>query len=367
MIPVARLNHAVLFVRDAQRSAEFYGRVFGFEIVSTEVGGSAIFMRAAGGANHHDLGLFSVGPEAPAHRAARPASTTWPGRCRASRTWPPPRAPSPRPVPWAGQATTASPSRSTAPIPMATSSRSCGAFHVRRGASTSGGASCCPWISRPSWPAGAERRRRPPRRADGGSRPPAGALPSAFGGQRQVVICSNCGTENRADRKFCLRCGTPLAVGCPNCGAANEPEAGFCGQCGHALAGASGAAASSSPAAFGPSTGLPSPTASGPSPVAERRLVSVLFADLVGFTALAEGRDAEETRELLSRYFELARDVDRPLRRDGREVHRRRGDGRLGRPRRPRGRRRARGAGRPRARGRGARPRRRASRHGPAS
>lgn len=64
-IPVARLNHAVLFVRDAQASAEFYGRLFGFEVVSTEFGGRAVFMRAAGGDNHHDLGLFSVGPEAP--------------------------------------------------------------------------------------------------------------------------------------------------------------------------------------------------------------------------------------------------------------------------------------------------------------
>ena len=44
-------------------------------------------------------------------------------------------------------------------------------------------------------------------------------------------------------------------------------------------------------------------------PIAERRLVSILFADLVGFTTLAEGRDAEETRELLSRYFELAGEV----------------------------------------------------------
>jgi predicted ATPase/class 3 adenylate cyclase len=42
-------------------------------------------------------------------------------------------------------------------------------------------------------------------------------------------------------------------------------------------------------------------------PIAERRLVSVLFADLVGFTALSESRDAEATRDLLSRYFELAR------------------------------------------------------------
>ncbi|HZM72489.1 MAG TPA: VOC family protein [Candidatus Polarisedimenticolia bacterium] len=63
-IPVANLNHAVLFVRDAERSAEFYGRVFGFEVVDN-IAGRAVFMRAAGGENHHDLGLFSVGPEAP--------------------------------------------------------------------------------------------------------------------------------------------------------------------------------------------------------------------------------------------------------------------------------------------------------------
>ena len=43
--------------------------------------------------------------------------------------------------------------------------------------------------------------------------------------------------------------------------------------------------------------------------VAERRLVSVLFADLVGFTTRSEDRDPEETRELLSRYFEVARRI----------------------------------------------------------
>lgn len=64
-IPVARLNHAVLFVRDATVSAEFYGRVFGFEVVASEFGGKAVFMRATGGGNHHDLGLFSVGESAP--------------------------------------------------------------------------------------------------------------------------------------------------------------------------------------------------------------------------------------------------------------------------------------------------------------
>ena len=64
-IPVARLNHAVLYVRDATKAAEFYGRVFGFEVVESAFGGRAVFMRAANGDNHHDLGLFSVGPDAP--------------------------------------------------------------------------------------------------------------------------------------------------------------------------------------------------------------------------------------------------------------------------------------------------------------
>jgi catechol-2,3-dioxygenase len=64
-IPVARLNHAVLYVRDATRAAEFYERVFGFEVVESAFGGRAVFMRAARGENHHDLGLFSVGPDAP--------------------------------------------------------------------------------------------------------------------------------------------------------------------------------------------------------------------------------------------------------------------------------------------------------------
>jgi len=70
-IPVARLNHAVLYVRDATASAAFYRDVLGFEIVENAFGGRAVFMRAGGGDNHHDLGLFSVGPDAP-----RPARGT---------------------------------------------------------------------------------------------------------------------------------------------------------------------------------------------------------------------------------------------------------------------------------------------------
>ena len=63
-INVARLNHAVLYVRDLDRAVEFYQRVFGFEMVS-RIRNFAAFLRAGNGENHHDLGLFAVGADAP--------------------------------------------------------------------------------------------------------------------------------------------------------------------------------------------------------------------------------------------------------------------------------------------------------------
>jgi catechol-2,3-dioxygenase len=63
MVAVRRLNHAVLFVSDVERSVRFYSQVFGFEVVA-RMGGQAAFLRAAGGDNHHDLGLFAA-PAAP--------------------------------------------------------------------------------------------------------------------------------------------------------------------------------------------------------------------------------------------------------------------------------------------------------------
>ncbi len=110
------------------------------------------------------------------------------------------------------------------------------------------------------------------------------------------MICPSCGTENKAGRKFCGGCAAPLAVICPSCGIANEPDMRFCGECATPLSG-------------------PPPGASGvldrslPGAVAERRLVSVLFADLVGFTPFAEERDAEDVRDTLTRYFAIATEV----------------------------------------------------------
>ena len=105
-----------------------------------------------------------------------------------------------------------------------------------------------------------------------------------------MTVCSSCGTENEPNRKFCGECGLALARACPSCGAANAPATKFCGECGSSLV------AGPSPVAVGAATAEP--------PAAERRLVSVLFADLVGFTTLSESRDSEDVRELLTRYFE---------------------------------------------------------------
>jgi class 3 adenylate cyclase/tetratricopeptide (TPR) repeat protein len=110
-----------------------------------------------------------------------------------------------------------------------------------------------------------------------------------------MAACLSCGAENPAGRKFCTHCGTPLYLSCPSCGSPIAGTERFCGECG-------------SPLTEAPPASRPAPTArTADQPVSERRLVSVLFADLVGFTSLSELRDAEEVRELLSRYFDTCR------------------------------------------------------------
>ena len=62
---VRKLNHAVLRVRDLERSLAFYHDVLGLETIA-RAGRVMAFMRAPGSENHHDLGLARVGPDAPA-------------------------------------------------------------------------------------------------------------------------------------------------------------------------------------------------------------------------------------------------------------------------------------------------------------
>ncbi|HZU72531.1 MAG TPA: VOC family protein, partial [Acidimicrobiales bacterium] len=64
-MPVQRLNHAVLYVRDADRSASFYEEALGFRRLGMGAGlRGAVFMQAPGSTNDHDLGLFSIGDAA---------------------------------------------------------------------------------------------------------------------------------------------------------------------------------------------------------------------------------------------------------------------------------------------------------------
>ena len=114
------------------------------------------------------------------------------------------------------------------------------------------------------------------------------------------MICPNCETANPPNASFCLECGSALG-GCPTCGAAVIPGAKFCSNCGTNLGGATGGGATA--AATDGSTGA----ASGVAAATERRVVTVLFADLVGFTTLSASRDPEVMRDLQDQYFERTR------------------------------------------------------------
>ena len=119
-----------------------------------------------------------------------------------------------------------------------------------------------------------------------------------------LVTCPACGSnDNRAGRKFCSDCGSRLPLNCPSCGAAlDRTTQKFCGECGQPL---NGTGVADAPAVAAEE---PSPAASA-APGGELRWVSVVFVDLVGFTAWSEDREPDVVRELLSGYFERARTV----------------------------------------------------------
>ncbi len=109
-----------------------------------------------------------------------------------------------------------------------------------------------------------------------------------------VVKCPNCGFENPEGFRFCGSCGVSLVQTCPKCGAEAPPGMRFCGSCGHAI---------EEPAGVVPPAVVQMPS--------ERRPVTILFADLVGFSTLAEHLDPEELRTLMTGTFaELTREVE---------------------------------------------------------
>ena len=111
--------------------------------------------------------------------------------------------------------------------------------------------------------------------------------------------CTACGTEAPPGMVFCGTCGSRLAKPCPSCGFESPEGFRFCGRCGSSLETTS---ARPIPEA------APVP-ARGEEERADRRLVTVMFADLVESTALSERLDPEELRDLVRRYQEVAERV----------------------------------------------------------
>ena len=115
--------------------------------------------------------------------------------------------------------------------------------------------------------------------------------------------CPNCQTVNPPTAKFCLECGRRFGV-CPNCGTVNPATAKFCIECGTALH--AGKQAEFRQQSLSHSNGHTQPLPlTLTNPPEERRVVTVMFADIIGSTPLADRLDPEDMRAILSSYFNL--------------------------------------------------------------
>ena len=147
--------------------------------------------------------------------------------------------------------------------------------------------------------------------------------------QSSNVACPACRAENPAGQKFCGECGARLPLVCSACQAPNPPANKFCGECGAKLAGSAPASSSAPPATAPPSSiAAPAPPAAvserfaspesyTPKHLAEkiltsrsaiegeRKLVTVMFTDVSGFTAMSERLDPEEVHGIMDRAFEV--------------------------------------------------------------
>ncbi|MEH6577671.1 MAG: adenylate/guanylate cyclase domain-containing protein [Amphritea sp.] len=121
--------------------------------------------------------------------------------------------------------------------------------------------------------------------------------------------CASCGFENPPGAKFCNQCGEALARTCPGCGQTVRPEAKFCDQCGTSLT-ASSATAITPTEAVAPIHYTPQHLAerilaeqaalqARGAEAGERKIVTALFADTAGSTALIQNLDPEEVRSLI--------------------------------------------------------------------
>lgn len=119
--------------------------------------------------------------------------------------------------------------------------------------------------------------------------------------------CPSCGVAASDDAKFCSGCGASLVPLCPSCGHSNAADARFCDQCGTDLT-----AAPTGGEAASDLDEEPKPEDHRAEKAAReggRKSVTVLFADVVGFTSLSEGLDAEEADDIMRPCFDLMRET----------------------------------------------------------
>jgi class 3 adenylate cyclase len=122
--------------------------------------------------------------------------------------------------------------------------------------------------------------------------------------------CPGCEFENREGAKFCLQCGEKLELRCPECGKVLPPQAKFCDECGHSFL----EPAEVSPIDyFQPQSYTPKFLAdriltSRSAIEGERKLVTVLFADVAHYTAISEKLDPEEVHQIMDGCFKILMD-----------------------------------------------------------
>src|SRR6267378_648542 len=117
------------------------------------------------------------------------------------------------------------------------------------------------------------------------------------------AACPQCAFESPSGMRFCGRCGAALAARCPHCGAEAPPDFRFCGHCGKGLQEAPAPAAPERPV-YTPKHLADKILRSRSALEGERRQVTVLFADVAGFTSLAEKLDPEEVHRIINGCFE---------------------------------------------------------------
>lgn len=106
------------------------------------------------------------------------------------------------------------------------------------------------------------------------------------------LACPRCGSTNPPGAKFCANCGLAQDVRCPECGAEVTRGARFCSNCGIPLTGGARA----------------EPGLTG-GPAEARKVVTVLFADLAGSTALTQRLDPEEARQVVGRFYDVVQHI----------------------------------------------------------